>query len=57
MNNLIYKDSEGFFKCSLLIKLIKTNIKREFNANVEQVSMAQFLGLNIINPEQNMNNN
>lgn len=57
MNNLIYKDSEGFFKCSLLIKLIKTNIKREFNANVEQVSMAQLLGLNIINPEQNMNNN
>ena len=55
MNNLIYKDNNGYFKCSLLIKLIKTNIKREFNKN-EILTMEQLLQLNnnnIINPQKN----
>ncbi len=45
MNNSIYRDSNGFFKCSLLIKLIKTNIKREFNKD-EILSIDQILNLN-----------
>ena len=53
-NNNIYKDNENFYKCTLHIKPIKLNIKREFNNN-EIISLDQILNIknNIIQPNNN----